>query len=231
MSSDLKDSFVRFATSAVQRTSEWANARNSPTRIIRRFVGPISRWENAIDYGGLLRSHTSDLWEGGGKELTRLMMDAHLIRAPYVNDDDQTVDDFERTGSGAFNHVVNAIIDLVQRKKFEPSELDIAESFEKLVQPVNHILAPLLDFESEVGSLTFGPLLTISPFTDQEKNSLWGDELNEFANGTLISTGDWARPGFKIGGTCLPDRGNDAVRDVVRIVTALRLLKPGAVSA
>jgi hypothetical protein len=150
---------------------------------------------------------------------------------------------FSQLGSQLSYEVYYAIADLCERlQTLRPSGEQLLEAYEGLKEEWTcptvawHLGAPLLNFKTEKCPVRIGQSLELAPLSHDEKTRLWNQNaaFGPFGEPQVMDRGDLARAHFVLQGASTTARsdsgfGPEFRDEVVRVVTALRLLSSGDV--
>jgi Apea-like HEPN len=153
-------------------------------------------------------------------------------------------DQGNQLGSQLTYEAYYVIADLCERiQSLNLTEKQLLEAYRRLTEEwvsptvVWNLLAPLVNFKTEVFPVRIGQSLELSGLSHDDKTKLWNHNaaFGPFGEPQVMDRGDLARSQFVFRGSSATARNDPAFGpefrdDVVRVVTGLRLLKSGDVS-
>ncbi len=148
-------------------------------------------------------------------------------------------------GSRLTYEVYYALADLCDRvQTLDPTSEQLQEAYERLTEEWTcptvmwRLAAPLLNFKTENCPMQIGQSLELSALSPEDKTSLWNQNagFGPFGEPQVMDRGDLARAHFVLRGSSTTGRdecgfGPEVGNEILRFLTALRLLKSGDVGA
>jgi hypothetical protein len=214
----------------------WVAEGNVPLMRIRRFLPhekgmTWDRLEDRPDLMGLfLRRHSELLQDKELRALLESLIAANVIKRPQIQDSDgKDIVAFERIAPQALVNFGYVIVGLFRRHGRTPSEAEIANTYHQLIDPLYEVIVPLVGCRAGATPFQIGSTFELSPLTPEEKEAIWIDEMGQPV-GTFLTLLALNTTTHKLG-AILPYSVQVDLIEVNRIVTTLRLLKPGLVGA
>lgn len=248
----LQESFVKFAQDVLALAEQWPEAKNVPMVTERHLIFEKHSWRKEYiskpDYWRIFHRHfESEILPLASAETCAMKhIEAGIIREPIMSDSAGNPIEcptFDQMRWFLVQQILSAVICVVsQHRSFNPASDQIREGYIRFRElwerkTITHILiAPLVNFDSTVGSMHISSECAVVPFLDDTKSALWSLSFHEDPWVSFIGFAQFVNSLFcvKSARTFLVDEARNYSafsKQVYRIVSALRLVKAGDVGS